>query len=191
MGKIASVDEGRRVLDCLSPSLVKALIVIAISDIKYSKDLAEAINTSHRNAQRIISLLERMGLIKTLRYGRTKIVLSINKYVEMEVLEGIKRLVPYVVDELRLDIHRLDKFVSIIAKRVAERLGLSIDLNKLKTIVNNVIETGLDRKPLPHWLKRMLSEHTAYIKRIESNTAQQPSRDLYEPVLEVVHPGAP
>jgi len=189
--KVVSKEEAKRVLDHLSVTLVRALTAIAIGDVKCSRELANAMNISLRNSQRIISILEQMRLIKTLRYGKTKIILSVNKYVEMEILEGVKRLVPYVVDELRLDIHKLDKFVPIIAKRIAERLGLSIDLNKLKTMVKNVVETSLDRKSLPYWIKRILSTRYEHRVRIESDTAQQPSRDLYEPVLEVVHPGAP
>jgi len=190
VGKVVSREEARRVLDHLGVTLVRALVAIAIGDVKCSKELANAMNISLRNSQRIVSVLEQMQLIKTLRYGRTKIILSVNKYVEMEILEGIKKFVSHVVDELRLNIHKLDRFVPIVAERIAERLGLSIGLNKLKAIAKNVIETSLDRKPLPIWIRRILSVYHEHGKHVESNGVQQSPRAFDGRLIEVVRSDA-
>jgi len=191
MGKIASVDEGRRVLDCLSPSLIKTLVAITMGDIKVSKDLAEAVGISLRNAQRIISLLEQMGLIKTMRYGRSKIILSINKYVEKEIIEGIEKLVPYVIDELRIDLSKPDRSAHVIARRIVENLGINVNPSRTRSIVKKVIQSSLERKPLPQWLKRITTTYYEHRLRTLSDRAQQPPRLSDEELIEVVYPGAP
>ena len=92
MGGITSREEARVVLECISPTLVRGVVAIAVADVKTSRDLANALNMSLRNAQRVIRSLESIKAVKVVRYGKKKIIVSLNKYFEKEVLEFLKKI---------------------------------------------------------------------------------------------------
>jgi len=85
MGGITSREEARVVLECISPTLVRGVVAIAVADVKTSRDLANALNMSLRNAQRVITALESIKAVKVVRYGKKKIIVSPNKYFEKEI----------------------------------------------------------------------------------------------------------
>jgi len=124
MSRIISREEAGRVLGCLSPTLRKAIVAIAICDVKTSKELARALDMSIRNAQRVLAVLEKIKAVKIINYGRQKIIASLNPYYEKEVVESIKTLVPIVIDNLRLPALKLDKYHREIATTLVRVLGI-------------------------------------------------------------------
>ena len=111
IGKVVSRKEARNVLECISPTLVRSIVAIAICDIKTSKELARALDMSIRNAQRVLTVLERIKAVKIINYGRQKIIASLNPYYEKEVVESIKTLVPIVIDSLRFLFFKFSGFL--------------------------------------------------------------------------------
>ena len=90
--RITSREEARNVLECLSPTLVRSVVAIAVSDIRTSRDLAEALGMSVRNAQKVTNALESIKAVKVVKYGEQKIVVSLNGYFEKEVLEFLEKI---------------------------------------------------------------------------------------------------
>jgi len=173
---VSNSEEARKLLDCLSLSLIRAIVAIAISDIKSSKDLSKAISTSVRNAQRIITSLEHLGVIKTITYGRKKVILSINKYVKAEVVKVIELLVPYIIDVINIPLFKLEEYTREILSTLMKILGLNIELNNNSvSLVKNVItKKELKKKVLPYWIKRIANVELAYNMRIGTESAKQP-----------------
>jgi len=175
MNTITSRGEARNILECLSSTLIKAIVSIAIADVKTSRDLAKALNISIRNAQRVLAILEKLKVVKTVVYGRQKIIVSLNKYFEEEVIKAIEALVPVVISSLRVPALKIHEHYREIALAITKALG--VDANPKNTFVNAVkrlLEKGLEQRPVPKWLKRLLSEPIAYSKRMASDSAEQP-----------------
>jgi len=169
--RITSREEARNVLECLSPPLARSIVAIAICDIKTSKELARALGMSVRNAQRMINTLESIKAIKVIKYGKQKIIASLNPYYEKEVVESIKTLVPIVIDSLRLPALKLDKYHREIVTTLVRVLGIrGKPKDNISRIVLNIVRNGLERKPLPHWLKRILNAEETYRIRIASDS---------------------
>mgnify|MGYP000397906770 CR=1 FL=1 len=123
LSRIISREEAGRVLECLSPTLRKAIVAIAICDVKTSKELARALGMSIWNAQRVLAVLERIKAVKIINYGKRKIIVSLNPYYEKEVVESIKTLVPIVIDSLRFSALKLDKYHREIVTALVRVLG--------------------------------------------------------------------
>jgi DNA-binding transcriptional regulator YhcF (GntR family) len=64
---------------CISPALVRNIVAISIAGVGTRRELAKALNISIGNAQRVINTLESIGAIKVVRYGKQKIIASLNK----------------------------------------------------------------------------------------------------------------
>ncbi len=155
MARIVSLREARRLMNNLHPTILRALVaLVAGYGVDSSTKLSSCLSVSDRNSRRIVSVLEGLGLVKTLSYGRKKVVLSVNKYVEKEVWRGMKLLAPYIIDELRLSYSRASSNVDLVIKEMLEQLNVNIvPSRKLLLTVRKAIHEGLQRKPLPPWLK--------------------------------------
>lgn len=57
MSKVVNRKEVRNVLKCISSTLARSTVIIAVYDTKISKELARALNISTRNAQRVLTAL--------------------------------------------------------------------------------------------------------------------------------------
>ena len=122
MARIVSLREARRLMNNLHPTILRALVaLVAGYGVDSSTKLSSCLSVSDRNSRRIVSVLEGLGLVKTLSYGRKKVVLSVNKYVEKEVWRGIKLLAPYIIDKLRLSYSRASSR-SLMRERTIYRL---------------------------------------------------------------------
>jgi len=175
--KITSREEARNVLECLNTSLIKAVVSIAIVDIRTSRDLAKALSMSLRNAQRIVNILESIKAVKVINYGRQKIIISLNPYFEKEVIESLKALVPILVDTMRLPIQSRDKHHREVAATLARVLGINGKPKKgISKIVRDLIESDLhlNERRIPSWLKRIISAEEMHRLRIGSARAKQP-----------------
>ncbi len=125
MSMIISREEARGVLECISPTLARSIIAISIADVRTSRDLAKALNMSIRNAQRVINTLESIKAIEVINYGKQKIIVSLNKHFEEEVLESIRALIPLAVDGLGLPVLKIDGYYREIVLVLLEILGIN------------------------------------------------------------------
>ena len=172
---VSNVNEARRLMDNLHPMLVRALISLVACDATCSSELSEYISTSPRNSRRIISVLERLRIVKTVSYGRKKLVLSVNEHVEREIRRGIALLVPYVVDRLRLPYSEVGSNVDTVARELLESLGIhATPCSKLFSVVKWAVDKGLGKRALPAWLRRTLTPHYRLFIGIARETAKQP-----------------
>lgn len=173
--RFVSREEARNVLECLSPTLVRAVIAMAITDTKTSKDLADVLGMSVRNAQRLISSLESLRVVKVIRYGKLKIIASLSSCFEREVIEGLKTLVPLVADTMRVPPMRADRYCEEVAIALTRILGIrSRPRDSFINIVRDVLRNGLERSRVPRWLRRIISVEELHRLRIEGGTAKQP-----------------
>ena len=192
MSKVASLDEARRLLNNLHPTLLRALVILSVGNgIDSSTKLSRCLNVSKRNARRIISILEKLSLAKTISYRRKKLILSINKYVEKEIWKSIKLLVPYIIDELRLPYSQInDASIDLISKKLLARLGVDVAPSyRLAILIKRVTSEGLQKKPLPSWLKGIIRHRYGQREGIVAERAKQRNLSfnytLYEEVSEL------
>ena len=173
--KITSREEARNVLECLSPTLVRSVVAIAVSDIRTSRDLAEALDMSVRNAQRVINALESIKAVKVIRYGRQKIVVSLNRYFEKEVLESIEALLPLIINSLKIPPLKVSDYYQEVTLQLVKVLGINAKpRDSLYSMVKDLLSNELRHRPIPPWLKRIVKAHRAHRIRITSDTAKQP-----------------
>jgi len=166
-----SREEARNVLGCLSITLCRAIVAIAICDIKTSKELARALGMSVRNAQRLLATLEKVKAIKVVNYGKQKIIISLNQHYEKEVLESIKTLLPLVIDHMRLPALKTPDYYREITVALTRVLGISSKpKDSMFNMVKRILQNSLERKPIPHWLKRILNAEETYRIRIASDS---------------------
>ena len=99
---IVNREEARNILECISPTLARSIVSMAIANIRTSRELAKALNMSIRNAQRVINTLKSIKAIKIVRYGKQKIIVGLNKHFEKEVLESIEALLPLIINSLKI-----------------------------------------------------------------------------------------
>ena len=171
---ITSREEARNVLECLSTSLIRAMVSIAITNVRTSRDLANALGMSIRNSQRIINVLKSIKAIKVITYGRQKLIIGLNPYFEKEVTESIKALVPILVDTMRLPIQGRDRHYREVVATLTRILGINGKPKEgIFKIVRDLIEGDLNERRIPSWLKRIINAEEMHRLRIESARAKQ------------------
>lgn len=185
MGKVESKDEARNVLECLSPTLCRAIVAIAICDIRTSKDLAKVLGMSVRNAQRVLVTLEKVKAVKIVNYGKQKIICSLNQHYEREVLESVKLLLPLITKHYPA--LKITEYYREITIELARMLGLnSKPKDSIFNMVKRILSNGLESKPVPHWLKRIVNAEEVHGICIANDSAKKPHvLFLYTPDAEV------
>jgi len=173
--RVKNIVEARRLLNNLSSSLVRALIALVLYDISDSKKLAYYLDISRRNSRRIISILNRLKVIRTLSYGRKTLILSVDKYIENEILGGIQVLVPYIIDRLGIPITKLnDKYVLEVTRDLIKILGFDIISSKVLLLVKREFtRRDLSKRVLPDWLRRILKEKLEHGNGILTESAKR------------------
>jgi len=155
---IKSREEVRRLLENIHPSTTRATIATVACEISDARDLAKVLKYSYRNAVRLVKVMEELNVVKTVNYGRKKIILSVDSKVESEVLEGLKPLLGRLAESLKLE-KRLDE--QNLLKRFCNVLELNGDARPRATfagVIKEIVQKyGEYRdKPLPKWLRKVL-----------------------------------
>ena len=175
MGGVVSREEARVVLECISPTLVRGIVSIVVADVKTSKDLAKALNMSLRNAQRVVNALESIKAVKVVRYGKQKIVVSLNKYFEKEVMDSIGALLPLIIDSLKIPPLKASDHYQEATLQLIKILGINAKpKDSFFDMVKDLLSNELRHRPIPSWLKRIVRVHHVHRIRIVSNSAKQP-----------------
>jgi len=150
------------------------MVSIAITNVRTSRDLANALGMSIRNSQRIINVLKSIKAIKVITYGRQKLIIGLNPYFEKEVTESIKALVPILVDTMRLPIQGRDRHYREVVATLTRILGINGKPKEgIFKIVRDLIEGDLNERRIPSWLKRIINAEEMHRLRIESARAKQ------------------
>ena len=171
MNSVASREEARNVLECLSPTLRRAIAVIAMTDIRTSRDLAKALSMSVRNAQRVINTLESIRAIKVVRYGKQKIIASLNKYFEKEVLESIGALLPLIINSLKIPPLKASDYYREVTLQLVRVLGINAKpKDSVFSMVKNLLSNELKHRSIPCWLKRIISIYDVHRIRMTNGS---------------------
>jgi len=171
MNTITSREEARSVLECISPTLARSIVAISIADVRTSRDLAKALNMSIRNAQRVINTLESIKAVKVVRYGKQKIVVSLNKYFEKEVLESIGALLPLIINSLKIPPLKASDYYREITLQLVRVLGINAKpKDSVFSMVKNLLSNKLKHRSIPCWLKRIVSIYDVHRIRMTSGS---------------------
>jgi len=161
--RIVNREEARSILECISLTLARSIVSMAIAHIRTSRELAKALNMSIRSAQRLIDTLESIKAIKVVRYGKQKIIDSLNKHFEKEVLRSIVSLLPLIIDSLRIPPLKAPDRYREVTLQLIRALGINArPKGSVVRIVKTQLSNELKRKPIPRWLKRVAKVRHAY-----------------------------
>ena len=184
MGGITSREEARVVLECISPTLVRGVVAIAVADVKTSRDLANALNMSLRNAQRVITALESIKAVKVVRYGKKKIIVSLNKYFKKEVLESIGALLPLIIDSLKIPPLKAPDHYREAALQLVRVLGINArPKDPIFSMVRTLLSKELRRRPIPSWLRSIIEVQHKHGLRLGSDCVKHLSTYSDDPFV--------
>jgi len=182
--RFTSREEARNVLECLSPTLVRSVVAIAVSDIRTSRDLAEALGMSVRNAQRVTNALESIKAVKVVKYGKQKIIISLNKYFEKEVLESIGALLPLIIDSLKIPPLKAPDHYKEVTLQLVRVLGIyARPKDPIFSMVRTLLSKELRRRPIPSWLRSIIEVQHKHGLRLGSDCVKHLSTYSDDPFV--------